>query len=242
MTTRLEREVRFLKLYAAGSTLLFLLLFLGAFQGARQRQRFTEIDVERINVVEADGRPVVVIANQARLPGNVMNGREYSDREGIGGLIFYNGEGDEAGGLVFRSERGDTSVTAFGQLSLDRFESDQVVTLNYTEQPGYWGAGLHVSHLPRHLLIEWSLAQDSINRLPEAERPAAMRALRRRFFTAGKWEIKRVFVGEEGRTAEVRVHDTAGRPRIRMVVDSLDVARLEFIDADGKVVSRLPAM
>jgi hypothetical protein len=237
--SQLQREVRFLKAYTAGSTLLFLVFALGAFSYAH-KQRFSEIDVERINVVEPDGRLAVVIANEARLPGNIMNGREYSDREGTHGLLFYNSEGDEAGGLTFSSERTPDGIRASGHLSLDRFESDQVVTLNYSEGPGNWSAGLHVSHLPPHILVEWGAAQDSIKQLPEAERPAAMRALRRRFFTAGKWEVKRVFVGEEGRTAQVRINDTSGRPRIRMVVDSLNVARLEFLNAEGEVISQFP--
>lgn len=49
-----------------------------------------------------------------------------------------------------------------------------------------------------------------------------------------------MWVGERGRTASVDLNDTRGRPRIRMVVDSLDVARLEFLDQEGRVVERLP--
>ncbi|HEX2206624.1 MAG TPA: hypothetical protein VHG93_03020, partial [Longimicrobium sp.] len=101
---RLEREVRFLRRYAAASLVGLLLLGGAAFQTA-QRQRFEEIDVERINVVEPDGRLALVIANQERLPGVWMDGREHGDREGYNGIIFFNGEGDESGGLTHWSER-----------------------------------------------------------------------------------------------------------------------------------------
>ncbi|HEX2077276.1 MAG TPA: hypothetical protein VHG08_06190 [Longimicrobium sp.] len=237
---RLEREVRFLRRCAAASLLGFLLLGGAAFQSA-QRQRFGEIDVERINVVEPDGRLALVIANQERLPGVWMDGKEHGDRKGYNGIIFFNAEGDESGGLTHWSERTPDGVRAGGHLSFDRFESDQVVALNYQEFPGYYGAGLTVAHFPQGSSKEWFAAMDSIGRLPQEQRDPAMRALRRRFFAEGKWETKRMFVGEEGRTALLRLNDTRGRPRIQLMVDSLDVPRLEFLDTLGAVVHTLPA-
>jgi hypothetical protein len=51
MTMRkLEKGVRFLKMYAVVMTLLFGVLALSAFRQADQRTKFTEIDVERINI------------------------------------------------------------------------------------------------------------------------------------------------------------------------------------------------
>src|SRR3712207_960678 len=123
---------------------------------------------------------------------------------------------------------------------MDRFESDQVVALNYQERPGFYGAGLRISDFPLGNTKEWFAAQDSIDRLPEGERDAARRALRRRFMQEGKWEINRVFVGQEQGVAGMRIHDGAGNTRIRIAVDSLDVPRLEFLDARGNVVQTLP--
>jgi hypothetical protein len=89
--------------------------------------------------------------------------------------------------------------------------------------------------------VEWFAARDTIERLTtQAARDSAMQALRRRFFREGKWEIPRLFAGERGRTALLELRDTRGRERARLVVDSLDVARLEFPDEDGQVTLRLP--
>jgi hypothetical protein len=62
-----------------------------------QHARFAVLDVERINVREPDGTLAVVVANQNRMRGNIIDGLVYSIREGVSGLIFYNSEGDEAG-------------------------------------------------------------------------------------------------------------------------------------------------
>lgn len=238
--SQLERRVRMLSAYSAGSSLLFAVLFLTAFGGSR-RERFEVIDVERINIVEPGGRHAVVISNAPRMPGNIMNGRERRDGVRGSGLLFYNADGNEAGGLLFSSARQDTAVRAFGQLTLDRFESDQVAALRYVESRSGWEAGLQVSHYPRHNVAEWHAALDTIDRLPtSAGRDSALRALRRRFFQQGKWEIPRLFAGERGKTAVVELRDMQARERLRLVVDSSGAARLEFLDEKGKVVTRIP--
>jgi len=56
METKLERELRFLKIYAVTATLLGALFVLAAFTLQSRKPRFKEIDVERINSVEKDGQ------------------------------------------------------------------------------------------------------------------------------------------------------------------------------------------
>ena len=74
--------------------------------GRRRKQRFEEIDVERINLVGKDGRVQLVLANKERLPDPVIDGKTLK-RSGLPtpGLIFYNDEGDECGGLIFGGGR-----------------------------------------------------------------------------------------------------------------------------------------
>jgi len=242
MPQDLSRDVRWLKCYAVLSTLGFAVVALAAFRGQARSARFDVLDVERLNVLTRDGKYAVVISNADRMPGNVLAGKEhpYPGSRG-GGLLFFNRDGDEAGGLIFDNEHRDTSILAFGQLSLDRFGSDQVAALRYYEDPGgWWDAGLQVSHFTRGSLYEWHSSRDSLLQLPPARRDSATRALRTRFIREGKFEIKRVFVGEEGRNAILRMNDTRGRTRIRMMVDSLNVARIEFLDEKGAVVQRIP--
>lgn len=118
--------------------------------------------------------------------------------------------------------------------------SDQVAALRYVEEARGWEAGLEVAHYPRGVLFEGHAARDSLLHLPPAQRDSALQRLRARFLREGKFEIKRLFAGEVGRDAIVRLNDTRERTRIRMIVDSMDVARLEFLDARGNVIQRLP--
>ena len=50
----------------------------------------------------------------------------------------------------------------------------------------------------------------------------------------------RIFLGSENRIATLLLRDVAGRPRIRLFVDSANVARLEFLNETGQVVDAFP--
>src|SRR5439155_27382618 len=66
MEPKLEKEVRFLKIYAVIATLACAVFFFTAFAIQSKKQKFEEIDVERINIVEKDGKLRMVISNQER--------------------------------------------------------------------------------------------------------------------------------------------------------------------------------
>lgn len=107
----LRRDVRWLKAYAVGSTLVLIALLGTAFQDATDHERFDTVTVERINIVEPNGQKKMVLANTKRMPDVVLKDgtvlRERSDEPGsAGGLLFYNSIGEEAGGLIYSSRAG----------------------------------------------------------------------------------------------------------------------------------------
>jgi len=74
---------------------------LSAFAQAR-RQKFDEIDVERINIVEKDGKLRIVISNRERQHPGIIDGKLIPRPNGRApGMIFFNHKGDESGGLIF---------------------------------------------------------------------------------------------------------------------------------------------
>jgi len=243
MDATIRRELRLLKLYAALMTLLFGALTIAAFQQDSERQRFAEIDVERINVVEPDGNLRMVISNRARSIGPIYKGQPFGYPGGTRpGIIFFNDEGTENGGLTFQGRRrADGTFTASSHFAFDQFEQDQVLVLNYTDNNGTKRMGLMVGERANVHIFDFVQARDSIMRMPAgAARDEALRAL-----TAPRDGVPlyapRVYVGRDtDRTALVTLSDPTGRPRLRIQVDSAGDPVIEFLDADGRVTTRLP--
>jgi hypothetical protein len=160
---RLEREIRLLETYAVVTTILFVVALLAVTGMAQsQRQRFTEIDVERLNVVEPDGRLAPAIANRQRIAAPMIDGKELprelsQGRVGSAGMIFFDPQGTEAGGLTFRTElRPDGTYTATRSLTFDQHQQDQVVGLQYSDNGKNRGQGLSVWDRPTSITLLWS--------------------------------------------------------------------------------------
>jgi len=126
---------RLLLFYSGALTaILAFVIFSGATASASKlpsKARFDEIDVQRINVREPDGTLRLVISNHRRLPGIVVRGKEKPFDRPQAGLIFYNDEASEIGGLIFggRKDAQGHVRDSGGTLSFDRYEGNQVVQL-----------------------------------------------------------------------------------------------------------------
>jgi hypothetical protein len=242
METRLERDVRLLKAYAVVTSVIIGALLLGAF--TQQRTRFEEIDVERINVIEKDGKLRLVISNRERSPGPLWRGKPFGYAGGTRpGMIFFNDEGTENGGLTFTGKREpDGTFRATSHFAFDQFDQDQVLYLNYNDNNGQRRLGLTIADRANVPIYDWVLKRDSINKLPDsAARGEALRKLTEPPRPGEPLFAPRVYVGRDvSKNALVTLADRLGKTRLRMVVDSLGSARLEFLDADGRVTYSLP--
>ena len=101
----IERDVRFLKFYSAAVTILLLAFFVSAFTMSGN-QKFKEIDVERINVVESDGSLRMVISNSQRQHPGISGGQILKRSEPRDpGILFFCQNGDECGGLTYQAKK-----------------------------------------------------------------------------------------------------------------------------------------
>lgn len=236
---KLQRDVRLLKAYALIVTLLLGILSFAGFNQANQKNRFAEIDVERINIVEKDGKLRMVISNSERQHPGVIDGRTLS-RTRPAGMLFFNDKGDECGGLSFNGDEKDGKAGAGALLAFDRFRQDQTVAIQYGEDNGRYSAGLQVWDRPDTSLGEVVDKLQAIQKMPDGpDKQQAMQNLRE---TASVGVAQRVFVGKSrDRAAVLTLADPQGRTRLRLMVDAQGAAKLEFLDEKGAVVQSLPA-
>lgn len=238
-------DIRFLKAYALVTTTLLAVLSLAAFRQTTQKPRFEEIDVERINVIEKDGTLRLTIANRARMPDPVIGGKTFPLRGGTGagaaGFIFFNDRGDEMGGLAYQGAQTDHGYRASEFLSFDQREQNEAVTLSHGEQNGQRQAGLQINDQPDVSIKAAAESMVVIKQLPDGpEKTRRSAQLREGMAKRGEVGVTRLFVGKAEKAARVVLSDPKGRARLRMVVDSLGEAKIEFLDENGRVVQRLP--
>ncbi len=122
---------RLLLIYAVVLTCVVSVMLLSGVAAPKAKD-FDEITVRRINVIEPDGTLRMVISDHAKLPGVIVRGHEQLpvDRPQAG-MLFYNDEGSENGGLIFggrRNAKGEV-VDSGGSLSFDQYGANQVVQL-----------------------------------------------------------------------------------------------------------------
>src|SRR5437868_9887597 len=128
------RDSRMLRAMAFVSTLVLGVLLTAAFRQSQRKPHFEEIDVERLNVVEKDGTPRFVISNKARFPGLILRRKEYPHPRETAGMLFFNDEGTEDGGLTTAARRGPNGVEADAGITFDQYDQDQTVGLMYSDE------------------------------------------------------------------------------------------------------------
>lgn len=242
MDSQLRRDVRWLRLYALCSTAAFAVLALAAFAHRQAPTKFDEIDVQRINVVEKDGKLRMVISNRDRSPGPIAYGKPFGYPGGSRpGMIFFNDEGTENGGLTFTGmRRPDGTYTSSGHLSFDQYNEDQVVYLQYIDDNGQMRKGLTIADRADVPILQVVALSDSIKAMPEG--PAKQAAMKRMMEPRPGVPLfaQRVYVGRDpAKAAIVVLSDKLGHARLRLMVDSLGDASLAFMDTTGKVVKTI---
>jgi hypothetical protein len=242
---QLERDVRFLKRYAIVTTTLGVVGCAVAFRNApADHEHFKEISVERINVMEPDGKYRMVISNRPRSIGPIYKGKPFGyeggDRPGI---IWFNDEGTENGGLGFGGRKDSLGrVTASTHMSFDQFNQDQVLNFDYTERRGRRLIGMSVHDRADVDIYDLVQERDSLLAIKDtAQRTAAIQRWATMPRNGIPLDAERVFVGRDySKSAIVNLSDRNGKARLRMLVDSLGQGRIEFLDERGAVTRTIP--
>jgi len=223
---------RFLVIYSGVLTLAFgAVVLMGA--AATANTKFDTIDVQRINVREPDGGLRMTISGAKRLPGLIVRGKEYPHDRGLAGIIFFNDEGTENGGLVFGGGKdGSGKIVHGGHLSFDQYEQDQVINLEQIEENGVRYAGLMINDAPAHSVIQDIEERPKLEAMPEAERNKLLEQRQK----DGYYFTSRLYLGKtRERDSVLNLKDAKGQSRLRLRVTADGAASIEFLDATGKV-------
>lgn len=236
MKTSIRRQLRTLQVYAAASFATLAFLSITAFTQSSSQQRIDELTVQRLNVVDANGTLRFVLSNKDRMHPGVMDGVTINRPRPVAGMLFFNDEGDEVGGLTYTGTD-DNGRRANAGLMFDQLKQDQTVGISYNESNGQRTAGLQVWDRSDQPLSDLIKGLNAANALPEGSaRDEAVKAVRAK----AQPGPRRVFVGKNAEKAStVSLADANGKPRLVMTVGADGSASIEFLDADGKVMQRI---
>lgn len=232
----------FLAAYSAVLTIVFAgTVLLGARSSARSAE-FDQITVHRINVVEPDGTPRLIVSNKAAFPGLILHGKDIprADRA-TAGMIFLNDEGTENGGLIFGGSKDSKGVAqGYGHLSFDRYDQDQVINIEQDEDGDQRNSGIAINDQGEYRVTPEFVRQASeIKAMPAG--PAKAQAWKS-FLEKYPNGLRRAYLGRRlDKTVGLTLNDTAGRERLRLVVKKDGAPAIEFLDARGKVVKEYTA-
>lgn len=218
------------------------------FIGAAAPNQPDVLSVRRINVVNEDGSLVMVIANAQLLPGVIRNGSEAGNRRGIPGMLFYDNNGNEVGGLIFPYREANGRADAGVSLSFDQTNSGQAVNLIHWRNGDFVRSGLRVTDFAMDRTQGEAnqneavrAAMLAVQNAPEAEQEALYHRYLEVLGEQG-FQAERIYIGSEGareRAASIEIKDSRSRPRIRLSVDENDVPRIQVLDERGRVVREL---
>lgn len=236
-----HRAQYYLAAYAGMLTLAFAVVVL---TGAKQASnaRFDEIDVQRINLREPDGTLRMVISSQARQPGLILHGKEIPhpsvQNRRVAGLLFFDDEGSENGGLLYSGKRGaDGKVIYKMHLTMDQYAQDEALALGHGGRDGERWAGLTVKDQPDTPIGE---IIDTVERQRRALPKAEFDAWSKGYMAQNPMHVERVYVGkDEHRESVLRLSDAGQRPRLQLRVTADGQASIEFLDGDGRVTGRV---
>jgi len=219
--------MRLLRLHAGVSTPLLIMLSVVAFSGRQGSSQFEEITVGKITVVDSTGRTRVILA-----------GGFPPRRAELAGLLFINEDGHEAGGLVYAGTRDtDGQIHAGAILTFDQYRNDQIVALQYDHTGARKRQGVTIQERPDTLS---DILKEAYRAIETAPTEALRDSLTRHYLARIPPEdlpARRLFLGRDfARASVVTLSDPAGRPRLRMEVDSLGRASIAFLDEAGQVV------
>jgi hypothetical protein len=248
---------RFLAVYSGVLTIAFVFtVALGLARGsfslhqvsasenpAAQHLDLDQLTVHRINIVEPDGTPRLIISNKAEFPGSPFKGKEIArpDRSDSAGMLFMNDEGTENGGLIFAGYQSpDGKFHSSGHLSFDEYEQDQTLSLDSDQDGDDRETAYQINDNSTTLLTpDVFAAIDKVRSMPDGPEKKKARAdllARYPMRLHARASLERL----SDKSSALRLRDPQGQTRILLRVAADGTPAMQFFDASGKVTHQWP--
>jgi hypothetical protein len=229
---------RFLAVYSGVLTLVFVITVVCGFAAPRDAT-FDRITVHRINFVEPDGTPRLIISDRAEFPGAYMRGKEYPrpDRRDAAGMLFMNDEASEMGGLIWGGlKEKDGTIQNHGHLSFDQYEQDQIFSIDSGRESDSKFSAIKLGERGDYPIQEVYDESLRIDKLPKGQQEAEWK----QFFATHPGDANRIYLGRSSdRSASLRLKDDQGRDRLVLRVNAEGNPVIQFLDAGGKVINEV---
>lgn len=212
----------------------FVLGFIGftSFNSSNQQnKKFDEITVQRINVVEPDGKLKMVISNSDKQHPGMFNGKKMDARQRQPGMLFFNEEEDEVGGLVYAGNKKDGAGMV---LSYDQYQNDQIMQMQY----------IHAGKNHQKYGVQlWDRSEDfshsKLTKIADSLNNEGLSANEISKYFAKINDNKpintsRMFTGKNfDKQVGMFLKDELGKDRIKIFVDKNNQPKFEVLDDDG---------
>ena len=232
----LKKQLKSLKIATTFlAALVLILIAINAIQFLHAGT-FKELTAQRINIVENDGTLRMAISNrQLQDPGS-YDGKKIAKRDRPAGMIFFNDDGDECGGLVYDGGKNGASMT----YSIDQYKNDQIMQIQYAQEKS--GDSLARSYglklwdrndrYPTGRLMAYV---DSLKALHDS---TAYQSGIQKLRASGAFGGERLFVGKNT-AGEIGLflRDSTGTPRLKIFIDKNNQPVIETLDANGAVIT-----
>lgn len=215
--------------------LLGIVIYLIFFSANNETTHFKKITAERIDIVGADGNKYIVLSNPkdqalATDNGEVINTKK-TDRD-TPGLIFYNRDGDEVGGLVFDKVNGE----GYQMLTFDQNKNDQIMVLRKDEyeENGKWYRqyGLEISERSEKPSIDIIREYNAIEAIKDSTEQA--KAIEEFWNNAEHLAPKRLFLGRlQNLNTGLFLLDKNNNIKLSIYVDPEGNPAVQYVDSLG---------
>lgn len=236
MVIAMSKSERYLACYSGLLTLVFAVVVLTGAAKSRSA-KFDQIDVQRINIREKDGTLRMVLTGRDTYPGAIIRDKEYRHPRPQAGVLFYNDEGTESGGLAFAGKKSaDGKIDSVLSLTFDRYEQDQQLQLLGVDGNGKHFAGMKVNDVPDRPISKDLEEKPRLQAMTEEAREKIRQERnRRQYYGALRYYAGKTPEGE----SVLLLADAKGKPRLSLKVTPQGDASIEFLDGEGKVLRTL---